>query len=271
VKFEEVLRRCALGTAGYLRDIADLDRLETVIATNVPVLSTFAEVAVATNFADFGDESLKRAHRRLWRAYLPDAVLIDHPVNRGHSIGTFDLDNALVEWCSAGSRAWLCRSANDVTLSPHLFEVEVSPAHFYFINAVSVDAIEQQSDGRGAFEGDFFYPQGTFWVMKVDGIRRLVDPEFLDASWRIVNSIAGYNGRIWEYLPGWTYEYLLRRAVLDNHVSRCSLLTPQQWREVLDLTVERRLHDCSLKGVDVVGICHTQGLEDPTKPWASVR
>lgn len=271
MRFAEVLSRCVLGSTGYLESTADLARLRQVIELNLPVLRRFPNLVVATNYGPDDAASLRQANAELWRQHVPTAVLLDSPGNRGHSIGTADLDNLLFDWCRAHGAEWLCKTANDVVLRQSIFDIEVARAQFYYLNAVSYDALAERDFDLTLFGGSFFYPQDTFWALAVGSMDTLVDKDFLDASWRLVSAIPDYNGRIWEHLPGWSCEYLLRRAVERNGLTACSLLTPGQWRRVLDLTIERRLTDCSLKGIEVNGICHVQGLADPAEPLAVVR
>ena len=40
--------------------------------------------------------------------------------------------------------------------------------------------------------------------MDTSRAEELIDPKFLDASFRLVERIPDYNGRIWEHLPGWS-------------------------------------------------------------------
>ena len=271
MRLGDILSRCLYGTTGYVADLDDVERLAEVVELSLPVLRQFSGLVVATNYADAQDVALTSANRDLWRSYFPDCVLLDSPVNRGHSIGTADLDNLLFHHAKATAARWLCKSSNDVTLDGQVLKIPVTPADFYFINAVSYDAICQHNFDLSAFEGDgFFFPQSTFWVMDTSRADKLIDPKFLDASFRLVGRIPDYNGRIWEHLPGWSCEYLLRQAVLRNGLTRCSLLDADQWHTVLELTVARHLTDCSLKGISVNGICHVQGLDDPARPLSVV-
>ena len=239
---------------------ADLTDVERFIDVNLPVLRTFGSVVVATNF---DQPDLAAANRDLWRAHLPDCVLLDSPVNRGHSIGTADLDNMLFDHARGVGARWLCKSANDMFLSPELFDVPIEPADFYFLNAVSYSALRQHNFDRGLFGADFLYPQTTFYVIDVTAVDDLNDRGELDRAWEHVRGIADYNGRIWEYLPGFTCERLLRDCVLRNGLRRCHLMTPDQWQEVLDLVIAHRIEDCSFKGLQINGICHGQGLASP--------
>jgi hypothetical protein len=251
-----------------------LSRATTPSATTPSAIAPRATAPRATApraIAPSDTTDLRRANRDLWRDHFPDCVLIDSPINRGHSIGTADLDTALFDWCKSAGERWLCKSANDIALASRVLDIPVTDAQFYFINAVSYDALAQRDFDLTCFEGDFFYPQGTFWTMDTTAIDTLVDRSFLDASWRVVSRIPDYNGRIWEHLPGWACERLLANAVRRSGLNRCSLLTPEQWGEVLELTVAERITDCSLKGIEVNGICHTQGLADITAPRTVIR
>mgnify|MGYP003587013232 FL=1 len=270
MRFGEVLARSVYGTTGFIGAPGDLELLESRLVLNVPLLRQFECVVVASNFGPDDTGALARGNRDLWRRFFPDCVILDSPANRGHSIGTADLDNLLFDHCKAAGHRWLCKSSNDIVLRGRVLDIPVVPAQFYFINAVSYDAIAQHDFDLDLFAGNFFYPQDTFWVIDVEATDQLVDKEFLDRSWRIVTAIPDYNGRIWEHMPHWSCELLLRNTVLRNHLSRCSLLSERQWLRVLELTVAERITDCSLKGIEVNGICHSQDLADPAIPRAVI-
>ena len=144
VRFAEVLSRCVLGSTGYLESAADLARLRQVIELNLPVLRRFPNLVVATNYGPDDAASLRQANAELWRQHVPTAVLLDSPGNRGHSIGTADLDNLLFDWCRAHGAEWLCKTANDVVLRQSIFDIEVARAQFYYLNAVSYDALAER-------------------------------------------------------------------------------------------------------------------------------
>ena len=195
---------------------------------------------------------------------MPGCTLLDSATDRGHSIGTADLDNLLFDHCKATGARRLCKSAVDVLLDASLLDTEVDAVQFHYLNAVSYDALAEHGFDLAPFTGDrFFFPQTNFYVIDVTATDHLVDRDFLDRSWDVVNRIPGYDGRIWEHIPGWSCEQLLRRCVLRNRLTRRHLLSDEQWAQVLALTLERRLTDCSLKNVAVNGICHVHEGEAP--------
>lgn len=260
MQFGDVLAQSVYGTTGYVADESDVTHTEGVLTCSLDVLRTFRSVVVATNYSPEAPQPVIDDYHLLWRDHFPNAVLLDSAPNRGHSIGTADLENALHDYCRRNDHPWLCKGANDVLLTPPVLTIPVQPAQFYFLNAVSYDALAQHDFDLSLFTDDFFFPQTTFYAIATGTCEALYDRRMLDASWRHVNAISRYNGRIWEYLPGWSCERWLRECALRNGLTRHHLMTGEQWRRVLDIVLAQRITDCSFKGLSINGICHVQGL-----------
>ena len=259
MRFEEVVRGSAYGTIGYLQAPHDLEVLERSVVHNLPILRIFTQVIVATNYgggSDVARAELAAANLELWRRYFPDCVVLDSPHNRGHSIGTSDLDNLLFDHCKTAGIEWLCKSADDVLLSAPVLDIEVEAADFYYLSAVSYAAMEQQGFDLARIGAELFYPQTNFYLIHVSETDYLVDKELLDRSWAIVNRIPGYNGRIWEHIPRWSCELLLRNCVLRNRLTPRHLMGEAQFAELLTIVRDNAIEDCSLKNVTINGICH---------------
>ena len=260
MRFEEVVRSSAYGTIGYLERSHDLEVLERAVVHNLPVLRMFTQVIVATNYGGGSGSparaALAAANLELWRGYFPDCIVLDSPRNRGHSIGTSDLDNLLFDHCKTAGIEWLCKSADDVLLSAPVLDIEVEAADFYYLSAVSYAAMEQQGFDLARIGAELFYPQTNFYLIHVSETDYLVDKELLDRSWAIVSRIPGYNGRIWEHIPRWSCELLLRTCVLRNGLTRRHLMDDTQFAELLTMVRDNAIEDCSLKNVTVNGICH---------------
>lgn len=254
--FGEVLRNCVFGAAGFVRDLDDVAAQEDMIRANLPVLAQFSSWAIATNFGPDADHEVRAANAELWRSYLPDCAVIDSPLNRGHAIGSVDLDVLLIEHCRELGHRLLCKAAFDIRLREDVLHIPVSDAQFYFINALSFDALAKRGFDRVPFTDGFFFPQTTFFVVDVAVLGRLADPDFLDRSWALAQRLPDNEGRLWEYAPRWSCELILRDAVVRGGLSRCDLVSPKQWERVVDQIITGRVTDCSLKGIDINGICH---------------
>ena len=265
MRFGDIVALSVYGTTGLLAGRADLEALEVAIRHNLPVLREFRQIMVATNYAGVDRGALSDANVRLWQSFFPDVVLMDSTINRGHSIGTSDLDNALFDSCKSSGVPWLCKGANDLLLDDSLLDVNVREAQFHYLNAVSYAALRQNDFDLTKFGSGFLYPQTTFYAIDVEATDYLVDKESLERSGRIVQRIPDYNGRIWEYIPRWSCEYLLRQCVLRNGLTTSHLVNDAQWQQVMRVVVERQIEDCSFKGLRINGICHAQGLADPSE------
>lgn len=255
--FGDVLRSSTYASTGHLASPDDLDAIAEAIDHNEPILREFAELVVVANVSGAG-ASLRAAHDALWRSRFPDCVLLESQVNRGHSIGTCDLDNLVFDYCKTNGRKWLCKSSHDIHLDDAAFRIPVESAQFYFLNAVSYDALAQHGFDLNPFSSQFLYPQTNFYVIDVPATDYLVEPNLLDRTWEVVQSMPGYRGRVWEVIPGWSCEALLAQAVRRNGLTTCSLTSPDQWAEILRLVIDRRITDCSFKGIRINGIHHAQ-------------
>ena len=144
------------GTTGYLVEPQDLDLLERTILRNLPVLQSFRQVIIATNYGGANQDELVSGNSSLWRRYFPDCVILDSPLNRGHSIGTSDLDNLLFDHCKVTGIRWLCKGANDILLDERVLEIPVSDGTFYYLDAASYSALRQQDFNLDGFTTSFF-------------------------------------------------------------------------------------------------------------------
>ena len=254
--FKEVMERSAYGTIGYIADPGDLQVLERHIVHNLPLLRRFTQVIVATNYGGASPHELATGNREVWRRYFPDCAMLDSRHNRGHSIGTSDLDNLVFDHCKANGIGWLCKGANDVLLSAPVLDIEIQAADFYYLNAISYSAMRPHDFDLARIGTHLFYPQTSFYAIDVSKTDFLIDKEFLDRSYAIVNRIPDYNGRIWEHIPRWSCELLLRKCVLRNGLTRCHLMDDAQFSRLLSVVQERGIEDCSHKNLTINGICH---------------
>ncbi len=256
MKFREVIEKSAYGTIGYIAKPGDVQLLERRIVHNLPLLKAFTHVIVATNYGSESPHELALGSKEVWRRHLPDCAILDSACNRGHSIGTSDLDNLVFDHCKANGIGWLCKGANDVLLSAPVLDIEIQAADFYYLNAISYSAMRPHDFDLARIGTHLFYPQTSFYAIDVSKTDFLIDKEFLDRSYAIVNRIPDYNGRIWEHIPRWSCELLLRKCVLRNGLTRCHLMDDAQFSRLLSVVQERGIEDCSHKNLTINGICH---------------
>lgn len=249
---KELINKSIYGTIGYITSQDDLDLLEQYILYNLPVLKEFKHIVIATNY---GSE-FKNENAQLWKKYFPDCIVIDSELNRGHNHGYTDLDNLVFDWCKKNNEEWLCKGANDVVFQDSILEKEVGNADFYYMNGIGYG-------GMIPFDFDFeriieeaFYPQTNFYFINISKTDFLNDKTFLDETYDYIQSIPGYNGKIWEYIQGWSCEDLLKNCVERNNLYKLHLISLEKYRILLQVIKDNVIHDCSHKNIMIEGVCH---------------
>jgi hypothetical protein len=254
MNLKQLINKSVYGTVGYISSQDDIDLLESYIIYNLPVLKEFKHIVVATNYgSDFQFQNTQ-----LWKKYFPDCILIDSEINRGHSFGTADLDNLVFNWCKENNEDWLCKSANDVIIQESLLYKEVEEADFYYLNGISYETLFlNKFDYRKLFF-NYFYPQTNFYFINVSKCDYLNDQNYLDETYEYSKTIPNYNGKIWEYIKGWSCEYFLKNCTERNNLLKFYLLDEFTHNKLCNALKLYQVGDPSHKNIMIEGICHFQ-------------
>ena len=249
---KELINKSVYGTIGYIKSQDDIDLLESYILYNLPILNEFKQIVIATNY---GSE-FQKENTQLWKKYFPDCIVIDSKLNRGHNHGYTDLDNLVFDWCKENNGEWLCKGANDVIFNNSILEKEVGDADFYYMNGVGYGGMVPFDFNFERIIEEAFYPQTNFYFINVSKTDYLNDKTFLDETYEYIQNIPNYNGKIWEYIKGWSCEDLLKGCVERNNLSKLHLIPLEKYRILLQVIKDNVMHDCSHKNIMIEGICH---------------
>lgn len=254
MNLKQLINQSVYGTIGYISSQDDLDLLEQYIVYNLPVLKEYKQVIVATNY---GSE-LQNENTQLWKKYFPECIILDSPINRGHNIGTADLDNLVFDWCKQNNEEWLCKSANDVILQNLILEKQIEEADFHYLNGIGYGGmVKYDFDFQTIIEQDF-YPQTNFYFINVSKTDYLNNKQYLDETYQYVQNILNYNGKVWEYIEGWSCETFLKQCIERNNLIKYHLVPEEKYRILLQVIKEYNIHDCSHKNIMIERICHFQ-------------
>jgi len=256
---KELINKSVYGTIGYIKSQDDLDLLESYILYNLPVLEEFKQIVIATNYGS----SFQNENTQLWKKYFPNCIILDSELNRGHNHGYTDLDNLVFDWCKENNEEWLCKGANDVIFDNSIFEKEVDEADFYYMNGVGYGGMIPFNFDFEKIIDEAFYPQTNFYFINVFKTDFLNDKAFLDETYDYIQTIPDYNGRIWEYIKGWSCEDLLKNCVERNNLSKLHLIPLEKYRILLQVVKDNVIHDCSHKNIMIEGICHFPNHDHP--------
>lgn len=254
MKFKSVLNNSIFGQMGFIGSQSDLDLLERYILYNLEVLKESKQIIISTNFGS----PLQKENKNLWKKYFPKCILLDSKVNRGHNHGYVDLENQLFDWCKDNGEEWLCKISNDIILSPTLLDKEVPKSDFYYLNGIGYGGMVKYNFDFQIIEKEDFYPQGNFYVMNVGKCDYISDKNFLNETYEYIQSLPDYNGRIWEYIPGWACEEFLQQCVTRNNLSKYHLISSKNYRILLETVKNNQIHDSSHKNIMIEGVCHFQ-------------
>ena len=239
---------------GYVNSQSDIDILESYILYNLPVIKEFKEVVIATNYGS----PLQKEVYNLWKSYFPDCILIDSKINRGHNHGYIDLENLLFDWCKENNRKWLCKISNDIVFNSSILEKEVDEADFYYMNGIGYGGMVPYNFDFQKIINEDFYPQGNFYFMDISKCDFISDKNYIDETYQYIQTIPKYNGKIWEYIKGWSCEDFLKQCVERNNLSKHHLVPPKKYLKLLETIKLHRIYDSSHKNIMIEGICHFQ-------------
>lgn len=255
----ELINKSVYGTIGYIDSQESIDRVEQYILYNQSILQEYKNIVIATNYSSFEWEEL---YNQMWRRYFSECILITSPKNRGHNHGYVDLDNLLFNYCKENNIEWLCKSANDTILTPELLDKQIKDADFYYLNGIGYGGMVKYDFDFERIVNEDFYPQTNFYFINVSKTDYLNDVKYADETYDYIQSLPEYNGRIWEYIEGWSCEDFLKQCIERNDLSKEHLISPDKYLSLLDLVKKYNIHDSSHKNVMIEGICHYHVLTE---------
>lgn len=261
MSLKKLINKSYYGTIGYISSEEDLLVLEGYIKYNYDILKQYKGIIVATNYKTYPKYSTQ--NKELWTKYFPNCVILDQEINRGHNFGTADLDNLLFNYCKTNNIEWLCKSAHDMIFHPPLLDKQVSEADFYYLDGIGMGGVRHYNNDFNLIKKDYFYPQTNFYFINVAKTDYLTDQEYLDDTYEYVSELHNYNGKIWEYIQGWTCEDFLKNCVDRNKLTKQNLVSEDVFTKLLEFIVERHVDDPSHKNIMIESICH---LQDHTYP-----
>ena len=239
---------------GFISSQSDIDLLEQYILYNLPVLKEFKQIIVAINYGS----PLQKENSQMWKKYFPDCVIIDSEINRGHNHGYCDLENSLFDWCKENNEEWFCKVSNDIILKESILDKQVEVADFYYLNGIGYGGMVKYDFDFDRILNEDFYPQGNFYILNVSKCDFISDKTYMDKTYEFIQSIPDYNGRIWEYIEGWSCEDLLKNCIERNNLLKYHLIPEDKYRILLQIIKDYNIHDCSHKNIMIEGICHFQ-------------
>jgi|TARA_B110000914_G_C15484624_1_gene457387 hypothetical protein len=260
MKLKQLINKTYYGSVSYVGSLEDLNTIEQYILFNTPTLKEFKNIIVATNYS--GD--FQSLNTKLWKKHFPDCILIDLDENRGHSFGTADLDNAIINYCHSNNIDWVCKSSQDIIIEPSILEIPIKDGNdFYYMNGIGYGGMVKYNFNLDRIINEDFYPQTNFYFINTSKIDYLNNEEYINSTYNTMRNIPNYNGKIWEHIEGWSCEDFLKNCVIRNKLSKHHLVSSEKYRILLNMVKTKQIHDSSHKNIMIEGICHFQSPNQP--------
>ena len=182
-------------------------------------------------------------------------------MNRGHGLGTADLDNVVFDWCKENNIKWLCKSANDIIIQELILDKEIEEADFYYMNGIGYGGMEYfyQFDFNKIIDKDL-YPQTNFYFINVSKTDYLNNKQHLDEIYNITKNINTPNPELQGFRG---CENSLKDCVERNSFLKYHLISKEKYLYLLKIIKNYNIHDPSHKNLMIEGICHFQFPNQP--------
>ena len=260
MNLKSLINKSYYGSVGYINNLEDLTIVEQYIQYNLEILREYKGIIVAASYNDF---KLSNQYHLLWKRYFPNAILLDDKLNRGHNFGTSDKDNIIFDYCKNNNLEWLCKSANDIILEKEILEIPIKKSDFYYMNGIGYGGMVGYNFDLDKIEIKDFYPQTNFYFINTSKTDYLNNKKYVDETYEYIQTLPDYNGKVWEYIEGWSCEDFLKNCVIRNNLSKYHLVPPKKYRILLETVKRLQIHDCSHKNIMIEGICHFQYPNHP--------
>lgn len=253
---KDIINKSYYGTVGYIGSEEDIDRLEQYINLNLPILSQFKGIINATTFSQDNPQELYDKLCKVWEKYFSDSKNINNGVSRGHCFGAADNDNSIIDYCKDNQIDWVCKSAYDVALFKECLNIQIEEADFYYLEGVSRHNIINNNSDFETLYNSHYSPQTNFYFVNTSKVDYLNSKSYIDESHYYSLKIPNYNGKIWEYIEGWSNENLLKYCTVRNGLQKFHLADKTKYKKLYDAIIMYNVWDPSHKNIAINGICH---------------
>jgi len=255
---------------GFIGKISDIELLEQVLQYNYDTISKFNYIVVK-NMCNPEMDAYYDAYNEVWKKTFGSGVIVlPKTKNRGHTFGTLDADNEIVNYCKSLPIKYIFKTASDVLVSTKILNYPLSDEYqFYFLQGIGYTGLEPFGFETSKFLNEYpkidnLYPQTNFYIIDKN-VKDLNDINLIDSSYNYCMSIPNYNGKAWEYVKDFSCESLLRECIRRNNLKYKHLISDETFAKLLEYIKTYKVCDCSHKNIYIeeLGICHFAFPNDP--------
>ena len=143
-----------------------------------------------------------------------------------------------------------------MVIHDELLNKEINEADFYYLNGIGYGGMVMYDFDIDRILKEDFMPQTNFYFINVSKTDYLNDAHYIDETYNLIKSLDEYNGRVWEYVEGWSCEKFLADCVERNNLKKEHLLLESTYISLLNSIIQHKIHDPSHKNIMVENMCH---------------
>ncbi len=251
---ENIINISSLCITGHIGNMNDISKFRQYYQYNSNFINKFKTKHFIINFEETNKYKLFAEFIRHYGSYIP---LWE---NRGHNFGSADLDNKAFDFCKETNKKWMCKMSMDVIVEPNIskmLSLEVpDDVSFLYMNGIGYGGMEKYNFDYNEIIKNDFYPQTNFYFIDISKVDYLNNKKYINETYEIIKNTPSYNGKVWEYIPGWSCEDFLKQCVLRNNLKKHHLISDESYFKLLNAVEHNYIHDPSHKNIMIDSVCH---------------
>lgn len=253
MKIKDLIKDSVYCTIGYA-DEKHLETLSAYIEQNKFLLEQFDEIKIFYN--GDSDENCYKAEEIWNKSLKTNTHNIQSLTNRGHTFGTMDLDNMVINFSKKVNKKYIWKTSVDTVFFPQILNKNIPEADFYYLQGIGYS-------GLSIYDKNYFFPQTNFYIIK-NKIDYLNDEKEIDEVYKLQQE--NPNKKPWELKQGFESETFLKRCIERNRLTKYHLIGDYQFLKLKSIIEKHKIHDSSHKNIIIgdPGVCHLQWPEQPS-------
>jgi len=246
-----------------------MEKLQLFYEYNQGLIKQFPHVIISTNSLDDTSIHTINLYHNTWRKLVPNCIILNSTVNKGHMFGTIDLEEAILEYIKRElpEVQYLWKSMDDVITTTDLIDLDVEEADFYYLPGFSYESIliaGGKDNLHKNFESDYWTPQTTFFILNINNIDSLYGND-VDSKMHLYQKEKARN----EHIKPWEMSFDIKFDC-ETHLGRTTkdlkkhCLVEDQFEELIEMVYYHKMGDPSHKNIYFYrpGICHYHYYKD---------
>ena len=249
-----------------------MDKLNLFMQYNADLIKQFPHVIISTNSLDDTSIHTINLYHNTWRKLVPNCIILNSTVNRGHMLGTIDLEEVILKYVKRElpEVRYLWKSMDDVITTSDLLDLDVEEAEFYYLPGFSYESIQKAGGKQNlhkvyqTFDSGVYTPQTTFFILDVTNIDTIYGND-IDTKIAIYEEVKARNPSVkpWEVPFNTKFDCETHLGRTTKDLKKYCLLK-DQFEDLLDMVEVNKIGDPSHKNIyfEKLGVCHYHFYKD---------